>query len=58
MSHNLDLAQNHAWDLACTLLVPVVLFQSDDGFGVMVASEYDGDEDRIVQEYDAWSPAH
>ena len=53
MSHNLDLAQNHAWDLACTLLVPVVLFQSDDGFGVMVASEYDGDEDRIVQEYDA-----
>lgn len=37
MSHNLDLAQNHAWDLARTLMVPVILFQSDDSFGVIVA---------------------
>ncbi|CAH1661544.1 hypothetical protein [Chelatococcus asaccharovorans] len=58
MSHNLDLAQNHAWDLARTLMVPVILFQSEDAFGVMVASEYDGDEDSIVHEYDPWSPAH
>ncbi|MGB3274379.1 MAG: hypothetical protein WBA66_15975 [Xanthobacteraceae bacterium] len=58
MSHNLDLAQNHAWDLARTLMVPVILFQSDDSFGVMVASEYDGDEDSIVHEYDPWGPAH
>ena len=41
-----------------TLMVPVILFQSEDAFGVMVASEYDGDEDSIVHEYDPWSPAH
>ena len=58
MSQNLTLAQDHAFDLAHTLMVPVVLFQVDDEFGVMVSSEYDGEEDAIVHEYDAWSPAH
>ena len=58
MSHNLTLAQNHAFDLARTLMVPVILFQADDEFGVMVSSEYDGDQDAIVHEYDPWSPAH
>lgn len=58
MSHNLNLAQHHAWDLARTLMVPVILFQIDDTFGVMIASEYDGDDNTIVQEYDPWSPAH
>ncbi|MEH6953005.1 hypothetical protein V4R08_17425 (plasmid) [Nitrobacter sp. NHB1] len=52
MSHNLALAQNHAFDLARTLMVPVVLFQVDGAFGVMVSSEYDGDEDTIVHDYD------
>lgn len=58
MSHNLTLAQNHAFDLARTLMVPVILFQADNAFGVMVSSEYDGDQDAIVHEYDPWSPAH
>jgi hypothetical protein len=58
MSHNLTLAQNHAFDLARTLMVPVVLFQADDEFGVMVSSEYDGEQDAIVHEYDPWSVAH
>lgn len=58
MSQNLTLAQDHAFDLARTLMVPVVLFQVDDEFGVMVSSEYDGEEDAIVHEYDPWSPAH
>jgi hypothetical protein len=58
MSQNLTLAQDHALDLARTLMVPVVLFQADDAFGVMVSSEYDGEEDAIVHEYDPWSPAH
>lgn len=58
MSHNLNLAQENAFSLARTLMVPVVLFQVDDAFGVMVSSEYDGDEDTIVHEYDPWSPAH
>ena len=58
MSHNLTLAQNHAYDLARTLMVPVVLFQADNEFGEMVSSEYDGDQDAIVHEYDPWSPAY
>jgi hypothetical protein len=58
MSQNLNLAQDHAFELSRTLMVPVVLFQVDDAFGVMVSSEYDGEEDAIVHEYDPWSPAH
>ena len=57
MSHNLNLAQENAFNLARTLMVPVVLFHVDDAFGVMVASEYDGEENTIVHEYDPWSPA-
>jgi len=51
MSHNLALAQDHAFDLARTLMVPVVLFQVDDEFGVMIASEYDGEQEAVVHEY-------
>ena len=54
MSHNLTLAQSHAFDLARTL----ILFQAENEFGVMLSSEYDGDQDAIVHEYDPWSPAH
>lgn len=39
MSHNLTLAQNHAFDLARTLMVPVVLFEVDDEFGVYLNSQ-------------------
>ncbi len=52
MSQNLNLAQENAFNLARTLMVPVVLFQVDDAFGVMVSSEYDGEEDTIVHDYD------
>jgi replicative DNA helicase len=45
-----SLAQSHAFDLARTLMVPVILFQTDDEFGVVVSSEYDGDQDAIVHE--------
>lgn len=58
MSHNLTLAQNHAFDLARTLMVPVILFQVEKEFGVMVSSEYDGEQDAILHEYDPWTPAH
>jgi len=54
MSHNLTLAQNHAFNLARTLMVPVILFQTDNEFGVMVSGEYDGDQDAIVHDYDPW----
>ena len=39
MSHDLSLAQNHAWNLARTLMVPVILFKVDDEYGVMPADE-------------------
>ena len=52
MSQNLNLAQENAFNLARTLMVPVVLFQVDDEFGVMVSSEYDGEQDAIVHDYD------
>jgi hypothetical protein len=60
MSHDLSLAQNHALDLARTLMVPVILFKVEGEIGVMPSAEYDGDEDAIIHEYDpfAYGPAH
>jgi len=60
MSHDLTLAQHHAFSLAQTLMVPVTLFQVDGEFGVMVSSEYDGHEDTVLVEYDPYEhgPGH
>ncbi|CDZ61846.1 hypothetical protein [Neorhizobium galegae] len=57
---DLSLAQNHALDLARTLMVPVTLFEIDGEIGVMSSAEYDGDEDAIINEYDpfAYGSAH
>ena len=57
---DLNLAQNHALDLARTLMVPVILFEIDGEIGVMPSVEYDGDEDAIINEYDpyAFGSAH
>lgn len=52
----LKLAQRHAWNLARTLMVSVVLIAAGPAYQVMVASEYDGDEDCIVHEYDPFQP--
>ena len=35
MSHDLSLAQSHAFHLARTLMVPVTLFQSAGEYGVL-----------------------
>ena len=60
MSNDLSLAQNHALDLARTLMVPVTLFEIDGEIGVMPSAEYDGYEDAIINEYDpfAYGSAH
>ena len=57
---DLSLAQNHAFDLARTLMVPVTLFEIDGEIGIMPSSEYDGDEDAIINIYDpfAYGSAH
>lgn len=49
---SLQLAQRCAFDLAKTLLVCVVLIQTDAGYSVMVASEFDGPIEAIVHDYD------
>lgn len=48
----LSIAQRLALSLATSLLVPVVLISAGNGYGVMEASEFDGDPAVIVAEYD------
>jgi len=52
MSHNLALAQQHALNLAATLMTCVILFQGELGYGVVPSDEFDGDPDTIIHEYD------
>lgn len=60
MSQDLSLAQNHAFELARTLMVPVTLFRSGDEFGVLPSVELDDDEVETLAEYDPFEqgPAH
>jgi len=52
---SLSLAQSHAWNLAQTLMVSITLFRSEmDGFGIVETSEFDGDPESVVYEYDPW----
>jgi uncharacterized protein with von Willebrand factor type A (vWA) domain len=55
MSHNLTLAQKHAWHLARTLMAPVVLFRTEGEFGVLPADELDGADVEILFEYDPYT---
>ena len=52
MSHNLELAQKHAWNLARTLMTTVILFRSDDEYGVLPADELEDAEVEALYEYD------
>ncbi|WP_137114011.1 hypothetical protein [Mesorhizobium sp. GR13] len=60
MSNDLSLAQNHAFQLARTLMVPVTFFRSGDGFGVLPSVELEDDEVETLIEYDPFNigPAH
>jgi hypothetical protein len=56
MSHNLSLAQSHAFQLARDLMVPVTLFRSGDEFGVLPSDELDDEDDlEIVHQYFPWA---
>lgn len=58
MNTDLSLAQNHAFQLSRTLMVPVTLFRSGDEFGVLPSDELDDEDDlEIVHEFHPW-PAH
>lgn len=54
MSHDLNLAQHHALDLARTLMVCVILFRGELGYGVVPTDEFDGDAASIIHEYDPY----
>ncbi|HEY9216015.1 MAG TPA: hypothetical protein VIQ29_24555 [Ancylobacter sp.] len=60
MSHDLSLAQNHAFQLARTLMVPVTLFEVDGEFGVLPSDELDDADVVVVHEFDPFEggPAH
>lgn len=49
---SLKVAQARALDLAKTLMVTVVLICIDGQYGVLEATEFDGDDDAIVCTYD------
>jgi hypothetical protein len=55
MSQSLSLAQDVAWNLATTLMVCVTLFKTDLGFGVLPTSEFDGDPETILYEFDPFT---
>ena len=57
MAHDLTLAQQHAWNLARTLMTPVILFQSDDQYGVLPADEIGDGEVTPLIEYDPYGGA-
>ena len=51
----LKTAQSLAWSLARTLMTVIVLVRTDKGYAVMPWAEFDGNPDRVVQEYDPFS---
>lgn len=55
MSHDLSLAQSHAFQLSRDLMVPVAVFAIDGEYGVVPSDDIDaGDDLEIVHEYDPW----
>jgi len=55
MSHDLSLAQKHAWNLARILMTPVVLFQSGVEYGVLPVDEFEGADLIGLYLYDPYS---
>jgi hypothetical protein len=51
MSQAVRTAPIRAWNLATTLMVCVIVFKADGGFGFMPTSAYDGDVE-VVCEFD------
>lgn len=61
MSHDLAVAQQHAFHLARILMVPVTLFKSGSEYGVLPSNEFDADDDLdVINEFDphGFRPAH
>lgn len=54
---SLSVAQAHAYELAITLMTTVLLIRGDEGYGVMAADDYDGEQDLIIHAFDPFEPA-
>ena len=55
MSHNLALAQKHAWNLARTLMTTVILFRSENQYCVLPESDLDDADVEALFSYDSYS---
>ncbi|MBP2449866.1 hypothetical protein [Rhizobium leguminosarum] len=56
MSHDLVLAQSHAFQLARDLMVPVTVFEVDGEYGVLPSDEIDASDDlAVIHEFHPWS---
>jgi hypothetical protein len=53
---SLSVAQRYALSLARTLMVCIVLFRAGNGYAAVPTSEFDGDAESIVCEYDPFNP--
>ena len=53
---SLTIAQRHAWSLSQTLMVCVTLFHTGNDYGAVPTSEFDGNADSVVHEYDPFNP--
>ena len=53
---SLTIAQRHALSLARTLMVCITLFRAGNGYGAVPSSEFDGDADSVIHEYDPFNP--
>jgi hypothetical protein len=52
MSHDLSLAQSHAFQLARDLMVPVTVFEVDGEYGVLPSDEIDASDDlEVIHEF-------
>lgn len=56
MSHDLSLAQSHAFQLSRDLMVPVTVFEVDGEYGVLPSDEIDAEDDlSVIHEFHPWS---
>ena len=48
---SLHTAQAFAWSLATTLMTCIVLIRTAEGYAAMPATEFDGDQEVVIHEY-------
>jgi hypothetical protein len=48
-------AQSLGWNLFRTLMTVIVLIETNQGYFVIPADEFDGDPEQVVREYDPFS---